>query len=58
MKVFRIFLLGVVVSAVGFLVSCKEETPADKINDTTQALEKKALDLKKDAEKKAEEAKQ
>ena len=53
MKVIRIMLLGLVVSAVGCLVSCKEETPADKINDTTQALEKQAEGLKKDAEEKA-----
>lgn len=57
MKVIRILMLGVIVGVVGFLVSCgKEETPADKINNTTQAMEKKIETLKKDVEeKKAEE---
>lgn len=55
MKLFRIILLGVVVGAMGSLVSCKEETPADKINDTTQALEKKAVELKEEVKDKVEE---
>lgn len=57
MKALRILLLAMFVSAMGCLVSCKEETPADKLNNTTQSLEKKAEALKVEAEKKTEEAK-
>ena len=56
MKVIRIMLLALLVSVVGCLVSCKEETPADKIDATTTKLVDQAEDLKKEIDKKAEEA--
>ena len=57
MRLARLFLLVVIFGAVGCLVSCKEETPADRIDDTTQALEKKAEELQKQVEEKALEKK-
>ena len=49
MKTLRIFLLVVTLGAVGCLVSCKEETPADKLDDATQSLQKKAEKLEQEA---------
>ena len=56
MKIVRIMLLAMFVSAMGCLVSCKEETPADKIGATTSALEKEAETAKEDAKDAADKA--
>ena len=54
--------MAAVVAGMGLCVSCskEEETPAEEINNTTQALEgeaaalqEKAVELKKDADSKA-----
>ena len=57
MKIIRVMLLALIVGGLGCLISCGKETPADKIDNTTNALENKIEGLQKDVEeKKAEEA--
>ena len=51
----KLLLLSMVVSAVAFLASCKEETPAEEIENTTMKLEKEAENPYRKAIKQAEE---
>ena len=53
MKSLRVFLMVAVVIGMGSVVSCSKETPAEEIDNTTQKLEGQAVELKKEADKKA-----
>ena len=55
MKSLRVFLMVAVVIGMGSVVSCSKESPADEIDNTTQDLEGQAVELKKEADKKANE---
>lgn len=55
MKIIRIAMCCVVLGGVAMLVSCKKETPADKIEATTSRVENEVVKLdKKVAAKKLE----
>ena len=56
MKLVRIAMCCVVLGGVATLVSCKKETPADKIGGTTSALENEVVTLDKEAAAKKLEA--
>lgn len=57
MKIFRGLFVVASIVGVTFLVSCKEETPAEAIEKTTSAYETEALKLQNKIEAKGIEVK-
>jgi hypothetical protein len=55
MKTVRIIMCVMVMGVVSCLVSCGKETPANKIENTTNALENKIEGLQKEVEEKKTE---